>query len=77
LARPPPPQVWPDGQFWPQLSVPPHPSVRVPQLLELQTRGVQPQWYGTPPPPQVLGKVQLPQEAMMPPQPFETLVPQV
>jgi hypothetical protein len=52
-------QIWPDpGQVvGPQVSVPPQPSLMVPQFVPAgqAVSGVQPHWLGVPPPPQVRG----------------------
>ena len=68
LAMPPPPQVWPVGQLFPQSTAPPQPSPIVPQYWppgsEQVRLGVHPTWpqtWATPPPPQAWPVGQSPQ----------------
>jgi hypothetical protein len=71
---PPPPQTWGDVQA-PQLRVPPHESLIVPQsnLALAQDAAVHPHLLSVPPPPQVTPAcAQLPQSTMWP-QPSETV----
>ncbi len=65
------PQVSPVGQVAPQLMVPPHVSVAMPQSKPCwaQVLGVQvtpPQTLAVPPPPQVSLPLQVPQSRMLP-----------